>query len=232
MTPNLTIGIIAGSGPEAGIDLWQKVLATTRDRLGSAYRGDIDAPRVVLVSEPQLGASMDLPASDGPVWEALEATAREIADRCDVYAIACNTLNVYADRLRALDLGAELVAFPDAVDEWARTTGIARMGLLGARPVAELGEWSPYRPLAERHEIVTPLDPEPVHALIEAIKLDGGADPDHGRRLARIARELDADHVVLACTELPIVARPIEGVSLVDVTDLVANVLVSRVVRV
>ena len=88
------------------------------------------------------------------------------------------------------------------------------------------------RDLAERYDVVTPTDPTPLHALIEAIKLDGGVDPTHGSRLSEIARGLHVDHVVLACTELPIVADPVEGVHLVDVTDLVANELVDKVVRV
>ena len=77
---------------------------------------------------------------------------------------------------------------------------------------------------------MTPADPEPLHHLVEAIKLDGGADPAHGTELSSIVAQLGVAHVALACTELPLVARPVAGVALVDVTDLVANALVSRVV--
>ena len=137
--PPATIGIVAGSGPEAGIDLWQKVLAAARRRLGEQYRGDVDAPRVVIVSEPALGASMDLPATDLAVGAALDATAADVAARCDVWAIACNTLNVYADRLRATSGPGELVAFQDVLAEWVAAAGIERLGLLGRQPGDRVG---------------------------------------------------------------------------------------------
>ena len=225
-----TIGIVTGSGPEAGIDLWQKVLAATRRQMGERYRGDIDAPRVVIVSEPALGASMDLPATDAEVGAALEATAADVAARCDVYAIACNTLNVYADRLRDRAGPADLVTFPDVLLDWAEANSIRRLGLLGARPVTALGEWSPYTALADQVELVTPADPDPLHRLIEAIKRDGGIDPGHHGALAAIVEGLGVATVALACTELPLVARPVPGTELVDVTELVATALVSRVV--
>ena len=40
-----TIGIITGSGPEAGIDLWVKVLDANKRLLGEGFQGDLDAPR-------------------------------------------------------------------------------------------------------------------------------------------------------------------------------------------
>ena len=55
-----TLGIITGSGPEAGIDLWAKVLRKNMAAFGQDFRGDLDAPRVVVASEPELGLSMDL----------------------------------------------------------------------------------------------------------------------------------------------------------------------------
>lgn len=36
------IGLIAGSGPEAGVDLWQKVIEETKALLGERYTGDLD----------------------------------------------------------------------------------------------------------------------------------------------------------------------------------------------
>ena len=172
----------------------------------------------------------DRPATDAEVGAALEATAADVATRCDVYAIACNTLNVYADRLRDRAGPADLVAFPDVLLDWAEANSIRRLGLLGARPVTALGEWSPYTALTGRLELVTPADPDPLHRLIEAIKLDGATDPGHHAALTAIVEELDVANVALACTELPLVARPVPGIELVDVTELVAKALVSRVV--
>jgi len=169
---------------------------------------------------------MDLPATDSSVWPALEATARALAERCDVYAIACNTLNVYAPRLHDLSLPARLITPPDAVASWAEDEGIDAVGLLGARPVATLTDWSPYASLAEGLRVETPPDVDGLHELILDIKADGGAAPSHADRLAALALEFDTRHLLLACTELPLVAIPVNGKVMVDPTDLVAAELV------
>jgi aspartate racemase len=91
-----TIGIVTGSGPEAGIDLWAKILRGNASTLGAAFRGDLDAPRVVVLSEPQLGLSMDLAANETLVWEVMHQTAVTISGQTDFWAIACNTLNWFA----------------------------------------------------------------------------------------------------------------------------------------
>lgn len=224
-----TIGIIAGSGPDAGIDLWSKILSETRTRLGDSYRGDIDAPRVVVVSEPALGASMNLPASDPEVWTALLASAQEIASQCDTYAIACNTLNIYADRLRTEVPNAQIISYADVAAEWIEEAGIDTVGLLAAKPVTELGEWSPYSLLTRIVEVRTPDNPDAVHALIESIKLDGGADPTHAQQLDSLASSLNVDATLLACTELPLVMPGASDNEYIDVTTLVAKALVDHV---
>jgi aspartate racemase len=196
--------------------------------LGADYVGDTDAPRVEVVSEPLLGHSMDLPSTDAGVWATLESTATALAARCDVYGIACNTLNVYARRLRALDLPADLVTPPDAVRAWAAAHEVESIGLLGARPVATLTEWSPYAPWTAELRIETPPDVDALHRLIVDIKADGGAAASLRDRFTQLAGAFDSRHLLLACTELPIVATAVEGKHLVDPTDLLAAELVRR----
>jgi aspartate racemase len=71
-------------------------------------------------------------------------------------------------------------------------------------------------------------DPEAVHELILDIKRDGGAAPSHRSRLAALAADFRATHLMLACTELPLVATPVAGKDLIDPTDLLAAALVRR----
>lgn len=63
-SPRPSIGIVAGSGPEAGIDLWSKILARNQVLLGTKFRGDLDAPRVMGRMPRDVGtqASVDLKA--------------------------------------------------------------------------------------------------------------------------------------------------------------------------
>jgi aspartate racemase len=52
------IGIIAGSGPEPGIDLWEKNFEEDRAAFDGSFRGDLDALHVVVHSIPGVGLSM------------------------------------------------------------------------------------------------------------------------------------------------------------------------------
>jgi len=221
-----TIGIISGSGPEAGLDLHAKLLRAQRAALGERYRGDTDAPRVVTVSEPVLGLSMQLPDHEETVWSALLATAVQLAPQVDVYAIACNTLNVFENRLHDAELGAQLVTVTDVTRGFVRSRGLTRVGLLGAAPVTDLGEWSAYRPLLETVDLVTPDDPAPLHRLIHDIKRRGHGGAELEARFLPIVEALDVDPVLLACTELPLLDTAALPVEAVDVTDLLAQYLV------
>jgi aspartate racemase len=227
-----TIGIIAGSGPEAGIDLWAKVLARNKQRLGADFRGDLDAPRLVVVSEPDLGLSMDLAANDPQVWAAMQRALAGLGPQVAAYAIACNTLNWYAPRIAELGLAADLVSFQSVLGDWIARTGTRRLALLGAGPVTGMGPWSAYRDLPDRVDVELPPDPAALHRLIEDVKRLGAADASLRPRFAELVAGLSSDVVLLACTELPLISDSATGLAtgktLVDVTDLVAEALVDR----
>lgn len=233
--PRPPIGIIAGSGPEAGIDLWAKILQHNRRRLGAAFRGDIDAPEVHVISQPALGLSMELAHTEAPVWASLQATARALDGRVQVYAIACNTLNLFAGRLQALGLQARLLSFADVVGAYLRQQAAThRICVLGARPVAELGALSPYRALCGPFDIER-LDEAQIahlHALIYDVKSSGPQAPGLAERLQALLASIRARTVLLACTELPLIARPGHSPhQLVDVTDIVAQALLDDIDR-
>lgn len=221
------IGIITGSGPEAGIDLWHKILHANRRLQGARFRGDLDAPHVTMFSEPTLGLSMELAEHDTEVWACLKLAAQSIAQRVDYYAIACNTLNYYQPQLDALGLPAKLVSFADVVLSFLHQHDIGRIALLGAKPVTDLGLWSHYRKLAERVEIELPdaLTIGELHRLIYDVKTFGGNLPDIQHRFQAIVDALQSDTVLLACTELPLIPPPQTNKRIVDVTDLVAQEL-------
>lgn len=218
------IGIIAGSGPEAGLDLWNKILQANRTLHGSTFRGDLDAPEVTILSVPMLGLSMELEANDAVVWDCLRRTAQEIAQRVDYYAIACNTLNYYQPQLDALRLPAKLVSFADVVQEFLRTNRIGEVALLGARPVTDLGPWSHYRKLAAHVDIELPKPAQAgqLHQLIYDVKTHGGNMPEIELRFRAILDALESHTVLLACTELPLIPLAATHKQVVDVTELVA----------
>jgi aspartate racemase len=224
------LGIIAGSGPEAGIDLWTKILAHSRALAGTDFRGDLDAPEVSIVSDPLLGLSMELERNHHLVWPVLARAATRLAPLVDCYAIACNTLNVYADDLNALGLPARLVSFVDVLVDDLRQRRVGRVALLGARPVTELGPWSTYERVVDAVELerLTPRQVQDLQTLIYDIKTFGGQGAGLSERFEALLAELRSEVVVLACTELPLLRVDGKAKRLVDPTDLVARSLARR----
>lgn len=217
------IGIITGSGPEAGIDLWTKVLAATREQLQGGYQGDLDAPEMVIHSVPALGLSMELPRNDEPVWRSLASTAEVMAEQVEVYAIACNTLNVYAARLQALGLPARLVSMQGVLKRYLHEQGIDHVALLASAPVMALDEWSAYRELSQWAQVELPTQSETLHQIIYDVKAKGGTDPAVVRDFESLLAQIKAPVVLLACTELPLI--PVRDERLLDVTNLLAQEL-------
>lgn len=224
-----TIGIIAGSGPEAGIDLWAKVLLHTKLILGESFSGDLDAPRVIVISEPQLGLSMDLRANETATWQAMERTVRQIAPQVDYFAIACNTLNWFApqiaDLLSTIEGAGQLVSFTDVLTETLRNNGQQSVGLMAAAPVLAMDAYSAYSALGHDFDVETPADHQAMQDLIFDVKKLGGGTPELCDRFAKIASAMTSDTLLLACTELPLISAAITGKSVIDVTDAVANKL-------
>lgn len=227
--PRPKIGIITGSGPEAGVDLWQRLLAANRRRLGAAYTGDWDAPDVTLVSVPELGYSMELEERHEEVWATLRGAAERLASQVDVYAIACNTLNFFEDRLRELGLPATLITPAEAVNAELRREPADSVALLGSRQTMDLGSWSSYRSLGAHARIELPADAERLHALIYAVKQAGGSTPDIAREFGALLDGLESDAAVLACTELPLItlAEERQRPRLLDATELLAQELLA-----
>ena len=162
-----TLGIIGGSGPEAGLDLAAKVIEANRRRVLPLRRqadarpfGDHDAPRFTLLSVPELGLSMDLAAQKAPVWDALRGAYLELSAAStpvDVVGVACVTLHYFEPQLLALrhELRAagrpapRLVSAVGAVEARlsARSPLPRSVGLLGSASAMELGPGglSPFR---------------------------------------------------------------------------------------
>lgn len=222
------IGLIAGSGPEAGADFWLKVIEEAKDRLGARYAGDLDGPRVRIISSPVLGLSMDLEANDVAVWPELERVFDDLSAQSDFVAIACNTLNYYERQIRAVPRAAELVSVCDVVEAYLARRGLKRVALLGAAPVTRMDHWSAFHRLSDRFEVEVPADPACLHQIIYDVKRLGGDDPGVVARFDALIGSLESETVLLACTELPLIPCRGGGKDLVDVTRLLARQLVEK----
>ncbi|QKT04629.1 aspartate/glutamate racemase family protein [Ectothiorhodospiraceae bacterium 2226] len=221
------LGIITGAGPEAGLDLWSKMLAANRAMLGAAYRGDLDAPDVTVFSVPELGLAMDLEGNEERLWEVLRQTLLTMdAAGVDLFCIACNALHYYADRIADLQLNARFVSIVDAVRAYLQAEGVEEAAILSISRVMALDRWSAYTPLARDVRLETPEEPALLDEIIQCVKRYGPQRAETFGKFARVLEGLRAPVVLLACTELPLIPTTQRDKTLVDVTAVLARTMV------
>lgn len=249
------IGILGGSGPEAGADLFGKVLKQHRAKLGAAYKTDQDGPDVVLSSCPGIGGPRGkadiVPGSPSyeRTWRAMRVAVLELAPMVDRFCVVCNQLHCFEPLIRDLLSSnghdpAMFVSIIAATSEHCKELGPAKgsMIIFGGPVTCDLAGLSTYRPVAEAlpgavvH--VTSAQSDALFAMISEVKGDGPT-ASASRKFEALLRDVEADGVktaVLACTELPLMSvdalcaaegRSPPNVSLVDPTELLAAALLS-----
>jgi aspartate racemase len=196
--------------------------------LGSLYRGDIDAPYVVIVSDPMLGHSMDLQSHEDLVLRHLEDAVLTIDKNADVYAIACVTLHCFLPQIELIpNRVGTLVSGIDAIVAYAEKSSLKQIAVICAETIPR--EQSLL--LSRLNEFVTvelPNDPGFVRELVLDIKRLGGAHRDVVSRFRKLIDSLTSETVMLACTDLPLVTTRIDGRTIIDCTKLLAESLVNR----
>jgi len=222
------IGIITGSGPEAGLDLWQKVLDANKQILKDEYHGDLDAPDVTILSLPKLGYSMELEKNYDMVWEVLKEAVEDICKRVDYFVIACNTLNVYENKIQEIGLKHKFLSTLDVVKDYIETNSLDKVAIIGALPVLEMKEFSVFKSLNDTFNVEVPKDFQGVHNLIYDVKKYGGQKHKVIDDFRHIVDKLDSKDVFLACTELPLIKLVYKEKNLIDVTALLAQKLAQK----
>ena len=222
------IGIITGSGPEAGIDLWQKILEENKLFLNTSFKGDLDAPNITVFSIPELGNSMELEKNYDEVWEVLESAIRDICKKVDYFAIACNTLNLYSNKIEKIYLKHKFISTFDVVKDYLVENALDKACITGALPVIEMKQYSVFKPLTSTFSIEVPKDFDKMHKLIYDVKKYGGDSHRVINDFRIIVDKIESNDIFLACTELPLIKLKCTNKNLIDVTQLLAKKLVQK----
>lgn len=222
------IGIITGSGPEAGVDLWQKVLDENKNFLQNSYHGDLDAPNVTILSVPELGHSMELEKNYEMVWQILQTAVIDICKRVDYFVIACNTLNVYSKEIESIGLKHKFLSTLDVIQEYIQENELHEVAIIGALPVIQMREYSVFKPLNESFNVEVPKKFNKVHELIYDVKKYSGDNHNVINDFRYILDDIKSEDIFLACTELPLIKLKFANKNLIDVTQLLAKKLVSK----
>lgn len=251
------IGIIGGSGPEAGADLFGKVVTLHRKKMGKAYKSDRDAPDILLASVSDLGGprtAIDVePGNAKGTYEqcltALVDTIRKIVPLVDVFCVACNTLHMFESKIREtlLDLGrspsmflsmisSTIEACKDQLDDNENV----KISIFGGPVTMDLDGNSSYRRLVEAVGIDHFYRPPPsctaiLQRIIWKIKQDGTVSPsgDVFAEYEGLLKDVVSHNVkvcVLACTELPLIDIDDitdSSIKFIDPAEVVANALLN-----
>jgi prolyl-tRNA editing enzyme YbaK/EbsC (Cys-tRNA(Pro) deacylase) len=241
-------GILTGNGPESGQDLWQRLndaIHTELSRQGRMY-GDLSYPKVCVLSAPEMGLSMEL---DDRWEEVARVVDRGVDALCaagaTVLAIACNTTQVFAERIRArcADRGVELMTMADVVSRYVGSNPGTAFTLVGipvgreprrAQPISCAPQ--PRRPTSCGARATAPPG-SGVHGQAPQAgreKQPGAqqAPPGHSIRREHVARDRRAHRDIgVLMRRFPKLAAEISGRTLIDPLQLYAEALAERYIR-
>lgn len=218
-----TVGIIGGMGPEATVLLMQKLLAAI------PACDDADHIPLIVHQNPAIPSRIKrlidgIGDDPGPV---LAQMAQDLAAAgAQALAMPCNTAHAYAPQI----ISATALPFLDM-----RTASIAhlrgslpigsRIGMLASPAVRLVGVFD--QSFADAGLIPVFLDDDaPLLALIRLVKSGDTGKLAH-TEMARLAQELalQSDHLLIACTELSLLALALQDLAWSDTLDCLTGAI-------
>ncbi len=221
------IGIITGTGPYAGIDLWDKILKVNQGIMGADFRGDIDCPELYIFSIPDLGLSMQLERFDYVIWEKLKNALLSLDKLVDAFIIACNTLHYYNLQIEKLNLKATFISINKVLETYLNNNNIAVFALIGVNTIDISNKYFPFQNLLEKYQIerLSLIILDKLHKLSIDIKRKGVTDL-HKRKMIEVLKGIKSETCVLACTEFPLLNISLPYKKIVDLNLLLARSVV------
>lgn len=221
------VGILGGMGPEATIDLFQKIVAATPARI------DQEHLRILIDNNPRIPdrTAALLHGGEDPT-PLLQATARNLERAgADFLIMPCNSAHLFYDRIvEAVRIPVLHIADEAVAESLRRYPGIETVGVLAATGTARLGLYHK-RLEARGIRALSPsdADQEIVHAAIFNVKAGdkGPAVRESIRGVAERMAGQGAQLLLTACTELPLILQDGDvGVPVLDPTLALAHAAV------
>lgn len=228
--PEKVVGIIGGMGPEATVDLMQRVIRLT------PAGDDADHIRCLVDNNPKIPSRIKAiiegtGESPGP---AIAAAAKNLESwGADFLVIPCNTAHYYyADAQNAVQV--PVLNLVDLVVDAClrRIPGLRAVGMLASPAVRMTGLYE-RRFSPEGVEVIYPAAGQE-ERLFEAIKMvkAGNTGPEPRRVLHEVADGLawrGAGLAIIACTELSAIADPSYSLPHLDAAEVLAEAIVAFV---
>lgn len=224
------VGIIGGMGPEATVDLMNRVIKAT------AARDDIDHIRMLVDNNPKVPSRIRalIEKNGESPLECLQDMARRLEGwGVDFLAIPCNTAHYYhhgvqqAVRIPLLDMIGLAVDYVTS-----QTPDLKTVGLLSSSAVFDLGLYEErFANVGVNLMVMDPDDQKKVMAAIRKIKTS-----NYGLEVVRVIQEVadnlarqGAQALLIACTELSIIGGQITPkVHMFDASQILAEAIVKE----
>ncbi len=219
------VGILGGMGPEATVDLMRRVIAAT------PARDDIDHLHMIVDNNPKVPsriAALIEGTGESPAPVLMDMARGLERSGAHILAMPCNSAHAYLNDIRgavdipALDMISLTVEHLTHRDPRPQT-----VGLLASTAVLRTNLYANAM-AAHRLELVLPGAQDDLMEIIKAVKR---AELNDALRQTfhDIIRSLSgADVLVLACTELSVLASELETpVPVVDALDVLSAAIVS-----
>ena len=155
-----TIGILTGNPGLSGSDLQRAVIHHAKILLGANSAGDVSMPRLILLSEPDVGMSMELTERQEPLSKLMVSLVNKLirSYRCGIVSHPAHTTSFFSPEMSmaAQNAFGKFISLPEATIAKVRKLGITEVALLGTEYVAGLGPFSAYRDAFEGIKVHKP----------------------------------------------------------------------------
>lgn len=227
------IGILTGNPCDSGLELCNAVNHHLRQLLGKNSLGDVSMPKIIMVSTPQIGISMEMDKREAPLRKALLQAVNELcAAGAKILAHPAHTTHYFVPDIvsRAAEKGVHFISMVDVAIAKLRLNGVKEIALLGTKYVTDFSQqWSVYRNAFQGITVHRP-SPEGWKKILDLgyEVQQRGPTPvcfNWMRDLLREEVPASCKHVLLAMTEFsPVVrqlkARGRQGKILIDPVDI------------
>lgn len=218
-----TLGIMGGMGPLATVDLMNKII-----RLTPAQR-DQDHIHMIVDNYPQIPDRTEAIMGKGtnPLSFMIESAKRVEAAGADFIAIACNTAHYYLDDIQN-SVNIPIMNMPKETVRFIDKAGFKTIALLATDGTISTNLYQ--ESLRERGFTVVEPNAVTQEIIMEGIYSVKSGDLTKGKQLflhaSNTVIEHGAEAIIAACTEIPLVLTEIDGIKLIDPTQILAKKIV------
>ena len=209
---HFVVGIIGGMGPAATVDLMRRLVERT------PATDDVDHLHVIVESNPQIPsriAHLIEGTGEDPTPELVRIARNLEQAGATLLAMPCNTAHFYAPAIQAAVQVPLLNMVQLTASRLATNFPAATVGLLSSTAVHRTGVY--HQALATAGlSLLLPSDQEEVMDLIRRVKRGDTGEQVRSRfRAIALALREHCDVLLVACTELSVIADALQGAAAV-----------------